>query len=187
MRKTTLSIALILGAMALTGCSRNPVAPQVQVPSDPSTSSARGTQTEDPLPPDVVGEGGATRTVHVEANEAGVLQVGRWSLTIHKNSHLSAATIAMTVTDPSSMEVSIEVIPASANVFQVPIELVADCSDQANMVLDENAIFFWNGTWEQATDITTQQGSMLIKAKTNQLSNAKISAAGTVEIVRGRK
>ncbi len=187
MRKTNLSIALLLGALAMTGCGRNPVAPQAAVPADPFASSARGTQTEDPAPPDVVGEPGATGSVHVEANEAGTLQVGRWSLTIHKNSHLEAATISMTIQDPNSMEVSIEVLPASANNFQVPIELVADCTDQTNMVITDNTIYWLNEGWVPAGDVTTQAGSMIVKAKTSQLWSAKVSPLANAEIIRGKK
>jgi hypothetical protein len=84
--------------------------------------------------------------------DAGVLTVGRWTLTIHKNSHIDPATISMTVRDRQSMDVEILVTPASANVFQVPIELVANCSDQTNMVMTDQSIYFWNGDWEQATD-----------------------------------
>ena len=187
MKKHTTSLALLLaGTLALTGCGRNPVAPESAIPAGPGASTVQGTQTEDPAP-DVVGEPGASASVHVAANEAGTLTLGRWSLTIHKNSHVDPATISMTILDPDAMEVLIEVSPASANVFQVPIELVADCTDQVNMVMEDNTIFWWNGGWEPATDVTTQNGSMLIKAKTGQLMNAKVSPKAAVETVRGRK
>jgi len=185
MRKSTLSLAFLISTLALTGCGRNPVAPQGVVPTDPSASSARGTQSEDPIP-DIVGEGGANGALHVASQEAGTLTVGRWTLTIHKNSHIDASTIALTVRDPNSMEVEIEVTPASANNFQVPIELVANCSDQPGMVMNDNAIFVWNEGWEQAADQNTQDGSMIIKAKMNQLKNAKVAAKATAETVRGK-
>ena len=186
MRKTNLTLALLLTAstLALTGCSRNPVAPEVNAPSDPGAgTSVAGGVVED-QDPGVVGEGGATRALHVEANEAGVLTVGRWTVTIHKNSHLNAATVAMTVTDPEAMEVSIEVTPASANVFQVPIELTADCSDQQNMLPNENGIFVWEGTWVPAADQTSQDGSLIFKAKTTTLSSAKVGSM--IEVVQGK-
>ena len=185
MHKRTLSLVLItIATLALTGCSRNPVAPQTDLPTDPSASSSRGIQTEDPAPV-VEGGPGATGSVYLEAHEAGVLSVGRWSLTIHKNSHLQAFNIAMTVTDPEAMEVTIEVWPASANVFQVPLELVADCSDQPNLLPSENGIFFWDGAWTLADDQNVQEGTMVFKAKTNQLASAKIGTH--VEVVKGRK
>ena len=186
MRKTNLTLALLLTAstLALTGCSRNPVAPEVNAPSDPGAgTTVVGGHTED-QDPGVVGEGGATRALHVEANEAGVLTVGRWTVTIHKNSHLDAATVAMTVTDPEAMEVQIEVTPASANVFQVPIELTADCSDQVNLVPSENGIFVWNGAWTWADDQTSQDGSLIFKAKTIHLTSAKVGTL--IEVVKGK-
>lgn len=187
MRKPNLSLALLLMAatLALTSCGRSPVAPQAALPSDPGTTSMAGTPIDDPSDP-IVGEGGATAGLHVESQEAGVLKVGRWTLTVHKNSHIEAANISMTITDPAAMEVEIEVSPASANVFQVPIELTADCSDQPGMVIADNGIFWWNGDWELASDLTTQAGSMTIKAKATHLTNAKVSLKDQAVTTRGR-
>lgn len=184
MRNLNLSVAVLIGALALTGCSRNPVAPQADVPTDPSATLGRGVQANDPEAPQG-GEAGAVGTIHVESQEAGVLTVGRFTLTIHKNSHIDPSTISMTVRDRQSMEVEITVTPASANVFQVPVELVANLSDQTSMVMNDQAIYFWNAAWEQATDLTVQEGSMLIKAKANQLANARVDASAT--IVGGNK
>lgn len=187
MRKHNATLALLLTAsmLALTGCSRNPVAPDLNAPADPGASSSAAGGHEEDKDPGVVGEGGADGSLHVESMEAGVLTVGRWSLTVHKNSHIEASTISMTVPDLNSMEVMIEVSPASANVFQVPIELVADCSDQQNMVADQNAIFFLNGEWSMADDQTVQAGSLVYKAKVTQLMNAKVGTK--VAIVKGGK
>jgi hypothetical protein len=179
MRNFNLSAAVLIGALALTGCSRNPVAPQVVVPTDPSATLGRGIQTDEPEAPQG-GEAGMVGTIHVEAMGAGVLTVGRWTLTIHKNSHIDPAMISMTIRDPQAMEVEIQVSPASANVFQVPIELVANCTDQTNLIMDDQAIFFFNEGWEQAPVVTVQEGSMLIKAKSSQLSNAMVSSATTI-------
>ena len=184
MRNLNLSVAFLIGTLALTGCSRNPVAPQAAVPTDPSATLGRGVQTGEPEAPQG-GEAGAVGTIHVESMDAGVLTVGRWTLTIHKNSHIDPATISMTVRDRQAMDVEIVVTPASANVFQVPIELVADCTDQTNMVMTDQSIYFWNGDWEQATDVTVQSGSMLIKAKAITLKNAMVSSSAT--IVGGHK
>jgi hypothetical protein len=185
MRKPHHLIALLLTAstLALTGCSRNPVAPDVNAPADPGASPMVGVREEEKEPV-FVGEGGASGSMRLESGEAGVLTVGRWSVTVHKNSHIDAATIALTVTDPQSMEVQIEVIPASENLFQVPIELVANMSDQQNILLEEHAIQFWNGGWEQAADMTWQMGESTLKAKTTHLTNARVGSA--VEVVKGK-
>jgi hypothetical protein len=180
MRNLNFSVAVLIGALALTGCSRNPVAPQADVPMEPTATLGRGVRTGDPEAPQG-GEAGAIGTISVASMEAGVLTVGRWTLTIHKNSHIDASTITMTVRDRQSMEVEIQVTPANANVFQVPVELVADCTDQTNMVMDDQAIFWMNEGWEQATDLTVQAGSQFIKAKANALKSAMVSSAVTIK------
>ena len=186
MRNLNLSVAVLIGALALTGCSRNPVAPQADIPTDPSATLGRGIQNNEPEAPQG-GEAGAVGTIHVESMGAGELTVGRWTLTVHKNSHIDPATISMTIRDPQSMEVEISVTPASANVFQVPIELVANCTDQTNMVMNDQAIFFWNEGWQPADILTVQEGSMVIKAKANALSNARVDGAATIVGGHGRK
>jgi hypothetical protein len=184
MRNLNLSVAVLIGALALTSCSRNPVAPQADLSMEPAATPGRGIQIDEPAPPQG-GEAGAVGTISVASQEAGVLTVGRWTLTIHKNSHIDASTITMTVRDRQSMEVEIHVTPESANVFQVPVELVADCTDQTNLVVDDESIFWMNEGWEQATDVTVQSGSMLIKAKAIALKNAMVSSSAT--IVGGHK
>jgi hypothetical protein len=180
MRNLNLSVAFLIGTLALTGCSRNPVAPQSVVPTDPSATLGRGVQINDPEAPQA-GEAGAVGTIHVESMDAGVLTVGRWTLTIHKNSHIDPATIQMTIRDPQAMDVEITVTPASANVFQVPVELVANCTDQTNMIMTDQTIYFWNADWQPAPDVTVQEGSMLIKAKANQLTNARVDGYASIK------
>ena len=61
MRNLNHSVAVLIGALALTGCSRNPVAPQADVPTDPSATLGRGIQTDEPPAPQG-GEAGAVGT-----------------------------------------------------------------------------------------------------------------------------
>ena len=76
MRNLNLSVAFLIGTLALTGCSRNPVAPQANVPTEPSATLGRGLWTGDPEPPQG-GEAGAVGTISVASQEAGVMTVGR--------------------------------------------------------------------------------------------------------------
>ena len=61
MRKSNLTLALLLAAstLALTGCSRNPVAPALNAPSDPGAAPAVAGGVEEDKDPGVVGVGGA--------------------------------------------------------------------------------------------------------------------------------
>ena len=174
MKKTPALIALLtLASLSLMSCSRNPMSPESNAPAQPGAVSMRGMSADDPDAP-VLGSPGGTSSITVQANSAGVLHAGRWTLTIHKNSIQQDATITMTVTDPAAMEVAIEVIPASANLFQVPIELLADCSDYPGMNLDEESVYWWQDGWAQAPDNTVQWGSTTLKAKATVLRHARI-------------
>ena len=42
MRNLNLSVAVLIGALALTGCSRNPVAPQADLSTEPTATLGRG-------------------------------------------------------------------------------------------------------------------------------------------------
>jgi len=175
MKRTPHIAALIVTAFALTltGCGRSPVAPLETSPLQPGAQSGHLVRGEDPAPVTDGGHSGIA-AITVAADSAGVLHVGRWTLTIHKNSLPERAVITMGVNDLAAMEVFIDVNPPSANQFKVPIELVADCSDYPDVSLSTDTIYWWDGAWQEATDITFQVGSKLMKAKTTVLSNAML-------------
>jgi len=187
MKRTPHTLALILAAVALvlTGCGRSPVAPLEISPLQPGAQAGRVLQGEDPAPTPDGGNSGIA-AITVAADSAGVLHVGRWTLTIHKNSLPERAVITMGVNNPASMEVYIDVNPPSANLFKVPIELVADCSDYPNVSLSTDTIYWWDGAWQEATDITFQAGSKLMKAKTTVLSNAMLGDRETTTKPHGK-
>jgi hypothetical protein len=187
MKRTAHVTALMLTAIALTltGCGRSPVDPMQTSPLQPGSQAGRGVQGEDPTPTVGGGENG-TAALTVAADSAGVLHVGRWTLSIHKNSLPQRAVISLSVTDPASMEVFVTVTPASANNFKVPIELVADCSDLPGMSLNTDTIYWWNGDWQEATDVTFQDGAKQMKAKTTVLSNARLGARETTVKPKGK-
>jgi hypothetical protein len=175
MRRTNATTAVLLGTLALllTGCGRNPVSPQLTAPGDFGSSSFGGTQTEDPAPP-MESQPGATAALSVAANGEGSVTVGRFSLKVHKNSLRRAASITLTVASPDAMQVEITVTPAEANDFQVPIELVADLSDRPDLNLDNQTLYWWDGDWQAADDVTVQHGDRDVKARSRQLLSAKV-------------
>lgn len=175
MSRTTVRSAILLGtlSMLLTGCGRDPVSPQLTLPGQLGAGGYGGTQTEDPPAP-VEPQAGAGAELLVAANGEGSVRVGRFSLKVHKNSLRNAATITLTVSDPASMQVAIQVTPAEANDFQVPLELVADLSDRPDLNLDNQTIYWWDGDWQAAQDVTVQRGSKSVKARAQTLTSAKV-------------
>lgn len=160
-------------ALLLAGCGRSPVSPRAALPGEPGASAAWGSHADDPPAP-VQGQPGANATLMVEANGEGTVSVGRFTLTIHKNSLTMPATITLTVPEPDAMQVEIEVSPAEANEFQVPIELVADLSDRPDVNLDSQTIFWWEGAWQEAQEVAVQRASRQLVARTQRLVGAKL-------------
>src|SRR5690348_10465557 len=98
MRHGSLLSAVVLTTMAvfLTGCSRSPVAPTVDPSAGPGAGTAASIVVPDDPPPS---DGGTpqTRTVLLTASDQGDFVVGRWTLSVRKNSLKMPATITMHV------------------------------------------------------------------------------------------
>lgn len=150
MRRFSLTTVLMLGALTafLTGCSRNPVA-AISAPMDGSAQPMVGIQTDDD-PSDVDGSARRMVTAQVLPSEDGQLQVGRFTLDLHKNTLKMPATITMQVLSEDAMEVQITVTPAEANDFQVPAQLTADMTDKPEADFQNFGMFYWEDWgWEQ--------------------------------------
>ena len=152
MRLSSLLPAVILTTMAifLTGCSRNPVAPSVGPAAGPGAGAAAVVVPEDPPPP---ADGGTpeTRVISLTAADGGDFVVGRWTLSIRKNSLTMPTTITLHVSDPEAMVVQIDVQPAAANAFQQPVILTANTSDIAGFDYTTGSMSIWSGgDWQNA-------------------------------------
>jgi hypothetical protein len=134
MRRTPIHVTLVLAAMAaaLTGCSQLPTAPRPETLApavvSPESAPVVISQTDDPHPPGELGRSGLD-TITLDVGQSGAVRAGRFTLFIHKNSLKQPATIVMSQPDPNVMQVEFTVTPADANDFQVPVKLVADCSN----------------------------------------------------------
>ena len=150
MRHSSLLTAVVLTAVTafLTGCSRNPVAPEVGGPG----AAGAGTTIIAAVPDDPqVPDGGtpSSRTESFLATSEGTMTVGRWTLWFRKNSLTMPATVTMRVTDPEAMDVQIDVQPAAANNFAAPVVLTANLSDVAGFdYLTGDMVVWSNGGWQ---------------------------------------
>jgi hypothetical protein len=179
MVRTRLPSVLLFAAVAaaLTGCSRNPTSPS----ADPAL--ARGSNTDlvgqiDDGPPPVQGHGGQYATLTLGVDQGGVLTNGRFSLVIHKNSLKMPATITMIQPDADAMQVDFVISPPEANDFQVPVRLVADCSDDARDHASSETVYWWNGQWQEAEAGSVENNAHTITAHAHQLMRAKLALRG---------
>jgi len=89
--------------------------------------------------------------ISLTASDGGDFVVGRWTLTIRKNSLTMPATITLHVSDPEAMVVQIDVQPAAANAFQQPVILTANTSDVAGFDYTTGSMSIWSGgDWQNA-------------------------------------
>jgi hypothetical protein len=188
MRRFQLTTVLLLGAFAmfLTGCSRNPASPDLS--SAMQGGAAAMAVTTDEAPDDVQGGTPAQVTQAFLSAEEGTLTVGRWTLTLHKNTLKMPATITMRVSSEDAMEVEIEVVPAEAADLQVPAYLWANMSDQPGTDYSAVTMYEWNtDTWEEMTDCTPHEREQNLMAKRARLGNSKVDArANNAEAIQGR-
>jgi len=185
MRRTPIHILLLAAAMAaaLTGCSQLPTAPKSETAAATAVAAVPGSapvsiiQTDDPAPPATSG-GGGFNTVTLAVGEAGSVQYGQFTLVIHKNSLKMPATIQIVQPDPNVMAVQFVVTPAAANDFQVPVRLVADCSNQSLDLVKGETCYWWNGQWVEAPKQSVGHNNYVIIATCKALTNAKIDLKG---------
>src|SRR5262252_2794382 len=154
MRHGSLLSAVILTTLAvfLTGCSRNPVAPSIDPSARPGAGAGLIAPEDNPPPAD--GGTPQTRVVSLTATDGGDFVVGRWTLSIRKNSLTMPATITLHVSDPEAMVVQIDVQPAAANVFKQPVILTANTSDIAGFDYSTGWLSIWSGgAWQSAGSV----------------------------------
>ena len=175
MRRIQLTTVLLLGALAmfLTGCSRNPASPDLSVPV-PSGAAPMAVNTDE-TPSEVEGGTPSQVTQAFLASEEGTLTVGRWTLTLHKNTLKMPATITMRVASEAAMEVEIEVVPAEAADLQVPAYLWANMSDQPTTDYSAVTMYEWIvDNWTEMTDCTPHEREQNLMAKRARLGNSKV-------------
>ena len=175
MRRFQITTVLMLGtlAMFLTGCSRNPVSPDVTTATH--GAEIMGTQTND-HPSDVEGGTPTELTASFSPASGGRLTVGRWTLDLHKNSLRMPAQITIRVLNEEATEVEIEVVPAEANDLRVPAELSATMVDLPGT--DYTSAWMWSwqgGVWEQCEDVATHPNQQTVVGRMQQLTKHRVA------------
>lgn len=185
MRRFQITTALMLGtlAMFLTGCSRNPVSPDVTTPTH--GVEAMGTQTND-HPADVEGGTPSELTASFSPASGGRLTVGRWTLDLHKNSLRMPAQITIRVLNDEATEVEIEVVPAEANDLRVPAELSATMVDLAGTNYDSAWMWYEEGgVWEECAEVSTHPNQQTIVGRMQKLTKCRIADRAESSVAAG--
>jgi hypothetical protein len=179
MARSGLPVVLLIAivAVALTGCSRNPAAPTADgAPAGGANPALIGSV--DDTPPPVQGQGGPATSLSLGVDQEGVLTNGRFRLVIHKNSLKMPATITMFQPDADPMQVDFVITPPEANDFQVPVRLVADCSDDVRDHAAAETVYWWKGQWEEAEAGSVENNAQTITAHAHELLRAKLALRG---------
>ena len=175
MRLTSLLTAALIATLAvgLTSCSRSPVSPITGSTEAPGAGPTVAVDPDDAPPSD--GGTPSTRTVTLIATDEGVVNVGRWTLWIRKNTLKMPATITMRVENPEATEVSFDVQPPQANDFRSPAILTANMSDVQGFDYATGSMMIWTNDWEWATDTGSHMNQENVVGHFAALKNTKVS------------
>lgn len=139
-------LALLLLAASLAGCSQNPTAPSVE-------TSAAGRSSLSPVidepggpadAPEASTVEGAYSTRLVTPGRGGSVSAGRFTVIIPRGALRQAAFVTVKHVDLTKNEVELEVRPAAANNFRMPVLLVADCASMDESLISTQTFYGWN-------------------------------------------
>lgn len=140
----------MLSAAAIVGCGRTPTAPRAA--AEPGTYSAPVFAAV-PRSGDALGAtpmGAQSGSSEVDGAVGGEVQVGRFTVIVPAGAFAGTATIHVNIPDPNVVACELEISPAEANAFAIPVQLRADCQGATNVDL-ANCGTLWfdeeNGVW----------------------------------------
>ena len=177
MRRFLVLVLFAAMAAALTSCSRVPTAPGADTQLGRGSANQAIGQVGD-TPPPIDGLGGLVNSIALVEGQGGTLTTGRFTLVIDKNSLTMPTRITMIQRDPEVMQVEFEITPPEANQFKTPVQLVADCSNEALDTVVDETMYWWGGQWQEAPATSVYHGNRTITAHTHQLSNGKVDVRG---------
>jgi len=176
MRNFNLHSALLLAAtmLALTGCSRNPVAPDPtgSTISGPGATSMGLGETDGPV--DNSGGNPNQTEQALLVGEGTTLVVGRWTVEVHKNSLTMPATIRVSVADAEALSCNIEVFPPEANNMQVPVQVSCNLTNLSGIDYNTEWMYYWDGAWEEGDQVAAHPNQENVLAKLIHLSACRV-------------
>ena len=146
LKRTT---AILMLALFVGGCSQLPTDPTMTTSASSQAGAMRmSPSNQDELDanvgpkPGTVESASASRLIY--PLQGGTVAAGQFRVIVPPGALRTRAVVSVKQADLTKREVELEVTPASANGFLVPVLLVADCSDMDARLLSIQTIYWWN-------------------------------------------
>jgi hypothetical protein len=151
----------IVTLVALAGCTGLPTGPEATTDDPGSTQQPpneeprfleepgaygglSGSSGGDPVTEPLIG------SAQIQGKDGGTLTTGRFTVIVPPGAYNGKSEISITVPDPKQLIVELEISPASANNFKVPVQLIADCKGLVSATeLDEVTILWFDEETEK--------------------------------------
>lgn len=115
-----------LSALLAAGCASHPSQPS---PLDPSVEpSFVRVPAARAVPFSATGPGSSTTSRTIDGSKGGSFSNGYFTLVVPPGAFAGKATLSILVPDPTELRCDLTISPPEANNFNVPVELMADCS-----------------------------------------------------------
>ncbi|MEO5987548.1 MAG: hypothetical protein ABIU54_00650 [Candidatus Eisenbacteria bacterium] len=172
-------LALLLLAAFVTSCSQLPTAPTTATPASGRTvlepvgdDTNLGEITVDNAPAQ-----GARSMRHITPKRGGSVRAGQFLVIIPPGALRRPAFISVRQLDLTKHEVELQVTPASANDFLLPVLLVADCSRMNTRLLSIQTIYRWSAArsqWEAAEGAEVDMSNKTVSVPLERFSTCKV-------------
>jgi hypothetical protein len=184
-RKLPHLVLSLATALVVAGCSDVPTKPSL--PFEPESSEEALGRRDTGAPQEVLGlnllgdkSGVTTKTVRMGVL-GGVVSVGDFTVVVPPMALRRAASVTVTQADLAQPVVELEIAPASANDFRLPVILLADVSRMDRSLLSIAHISYWNpatGEWERVEGSVVNIAGLTVSAPLMHFSKYRVSSGG---------
>ena len=130
------TVAMALGL--LSGCSSAPVGPASVTSDNPQFAHS----TSVPEPAALTGSVLTQTSALINGTVGGVVKLGDWSVNIPAGAFAGSATVTINVPDPAVAKCDLNISPASANAFKVPVLLSCRLRTTTEVLADD--MMWWD-------------------------------------------
>ena len=131
--RTIRIFAVAVAALALSSCSKSSLEAPSATVKDPVFANAGA-----PYDTAVAPVGPLVGSITIDGAVGGKLAVGAYRIEVPRGAIKGSATITLTQSDPAILQCDLDISPASANQFAVPVTLVARLPNTATLLISQN-------------------------------------------------
>lgn len=120
---------------------------------------------------------GVSRTVRIYGLLGGIVKAGKFTVIIPPLAINGQAMVTVSQPDLSKLEVDLDITPASANRFRLPVLLIGDASSMPRELLSISTIQWWdteNGVWVNVPGATVSLLNLTVTAPLWHFSKYRI-------------